>query len=95
MTIRKFLNTDPSMPGAIILETDNDKDGGITTMYLRIGDCRKTIELTFELKDYSLKGSKYKFSKKACNKSLRKAKILRDFSQKVIDSIEEEIEKHK
>ena len=92
-TKREFLNDDPSMAGAILTEfsyTTREKDGKKTKelddIYLSIGDCSRTIMLTFEVADYSK--NKKRIEKNVKN-SLAKANKIKNHIEEIINALEE------
>ena len=81
------------MPGCSILEIAYNKDGSLNEIYWSLGDCTRTINLEFQVNDFSVKAKGYVLNKKLANSSLEKAKIIRDSAQKIIDTIENELTK--
>lgn len=92
-TKRKFLNPDKSMPGAILLEPDyHYKYKNLLEGYwVKIGDCSRTISLEFGTEYLDVSKNK-KAVTKQCEKNrqqaIKKATIIRDIMQEVIDEFE-------
>lgn len=87
--MREFLNDDKDMAGAIVTDfsySSSKKEGEfLDFIWFKLGDCRKTVELEFPVRDYMDKKSK-----KDVKKSLNKARRIQKHINKIVEVLEEE-----